>query len=56
MVGIFLHFTRRTGHPHPHLDPALENYASILRDLGRSDAEIRAEIRALQGQYGVTVD
>lgn len=54
MVGIFLHFTRRTGHPHPHLDAALENYARILKDLGQSEAEIKAEIRSLQGQYGVT--
>lgn len=50
MVGIFLDFTRRTGHPHPHLDAALANYAGILRYLGRSEADIQAELGALQGQ------
>jgi hypothetical protein len=32
------------------------NYKGILKDLGRSAAEIGAEIKVLQGQYGVTVD
>ena len=47
MLGILLDFTRRTGHPHPHLRAALANYAAILKDLGRSEAEIDAEIRVL---------
>ena len=55
-MGIFLDFTRRTGHPHPHLNAALANYAGILRDLGRSEADIQAELGALQGQYEVTPD
>ncbi len=32
------------------------DYKGILKDLGRSAAEIGAEIKVLQGQYGVTVD
>ena len=51
-LEIFLEFTRRTGHPHPHLQAALANYAAILGELGRKEAEIDAQIRALQGQYG----
>ena len=53
MVGIVLDFTRRTGYPHPHLDAALANYAGILRDLGRSEAEIQAELGALLAEYGI---
>ncbi len=53
-LGIFLAFTRRTGHPHPHLHAAVANYAGILRELGRSEADVQAELGALQGQ--VTLD
>jgi tetratricopeptide (TPR) repeat protein len=47
MVGIVLDFTRRTGHEHPHLLTALENYAGILEAMGRSEAEIEAQLGAL---------
>jgi len=53
MVGIFLDFTRRTGHPHPRLEAAWANYAAILKDLGRSEVEIAAELGALSGEYGI---
>jgi hypothetical protein len=56
MVGIFLDFTRRTGHEHPHLRAALANYASTLKALGRSEAEIETQLRALQAKYGVKVE
>ena len=51
-LTILLHFTRRTGHPHPHLNKALANYKAILKQRGRSEAEIEADIRALQEQPG----
>ena len=54
-VEISLDFTCRTGHPHPHLNAALANYAGILRDLRRSKAEIQAELGALLRQYKVTL-
>jgi tetratricopeptide (TPR) repeat protein len=44
---IFLDFTRRTGHEHPHLQKAFGNYASLLRAMGKADAEIEATIEAL---------
>jgi len=53
-LAIFLDVTGRTGHPHPRLDAVLANYTGILRDLGRSEADIQAELGALQGQ--VTLD
>ncbi len=52
---IFLDFTRRTGHEHPHLRAALVNYAGILKAMGRSKPKIQAQLRALQAKYGVKV-
>jgi uncharacterized protein YcsI (UPF0317 family) len=56
MVGIFLDFTRRTGHEHPHLRAALANYASILKAMGRSKPKIQAQLMVLQAEYGVKVE
>jgi tetratricopeptide (TPR) repeat protein len=56
MVGIFLDFTRRTGHEHPHLRTVLANYAGILKAMGRSKPKIQAQLRALQAKYGVKVE
>jgi tetratricopeptide (TPR) repeat protein len=41
-VAIRVDFTRRTGHRHPHLDAAFENYAALLANMGKSQAEIDA--------------
>jgi tetratricopeptide (TPR) repeat protein len=46
-VAIFLNFTRRTGHEHPHLRAALANYRGLLEALGRSENDIQAEIDQL---------
>jgi hypothetical protein len=46
-VAIFVEFTRRTGHRHPHLDQAFANYAGLLADMGKSQAEIEAACAAL---------
>jgi tetratricopeptide (TPR) repeat protein len=46
-VVIFLDFARRTGHEHPHLQAAITNYAGLLWEMGKSQAEIEAEIRLL---------
>ena len=53
MLGILLNFTRRTGHPHPHINTALANFKAILKALGRSEAEIAARLGALLGEYGI---
>jgi hypothetical protein len=47
-VVIFLEFTRRTGHEHPHLRAGLANYVALLRQLGRSEADIQAELEGLK--------
>ncbi len=52
-VGIVLAFTRHSGHEHPRLPTFITNYKKILKDLGRSEAEIQAELGALLGKYGI---
>jgi tetratricopeptide (TPR) repeat protein len=46
-VAILLEFSRRTGHEHVHLRPALDNYRIVLRAQGRSETEIQAELDRL---------
>ena len=43
---IFLKFQRDTGHPHPHRDVALGNYARLLDAMGHDEATIRARIES----------
>ncbi|HEX7180280.1 MAG TPA: tetratricopeptide repeat protein, partial [Thermoanaerobaculia bacterium] len=47
VLVIFLDFTRRTGHEHPHLQAAFSNYALLLQEIGKSEAEIKATLEAL---------
>ena len=44
---IFLQFTRRTGHPHPHLHDAINNYSALLMQMGHSEAEVAARLKRL---------
>ena len=44
MVAVVIDFERRTGHPHPHRDAALGNYARLLAATGKSEAEITAAL------------
>jgi tetratricopeptide (TPR) repeat protein len=52
-VEIFLSFTVRTGHQHPHLNDACNNYAALLVAMGRSEPEARAAVEALARAHGV---
>jgi tetratricopeptide (TPR) repeat protein len=49
---IFVDFERRTGHPHPHRDAAVRNYADLLATMGKSEAEIKAATASLTGEDG----
>ena len=51
-LAIFIDFERKTGHPHPHRDAALRNYAGLLAAMGKSEAEIKAAIASLTGEGG----
>jgi tetratricopeptide (TPR) repeat protein len=54
-LEIFLAFTAQTGHQHPHLLAALNNYLSLLLAAGRDEAQARAEIAALLEKHGVAL-
>ncbi len=47
---ILISFTRRTGHEHPDFQTARANYAGILKELGRSETDIRAELSKLMAE------
>jgi hypothetical protein len=47
MVEIFLNSTRATGHPHPHLQDAVNNYAGLLMEMGRSREQVLATLREM---------
>ncbi len=49
---IFLRFERQTGHTHPHRDAVVGNYAALLRQAGKSEAEIRSAIESLTDSAG----
>ncbi|MCY2987443.1 MAG: tetratricopeptide repeat protein [Planctomycetota bacterium] len=53
-LEFFLQFTRVTGHPHPHLKAAIGNYAGLLSQMGRSEPEIRTQLKARAEPYGVS--
>ncbi len=50
---ILLNFTRCNGYQHPNLRTAIENYANILKALGRSEEDIDADLRKLLAEYGI---
>jgi len=47
VLMIFLKFERQTGHEHPNGGTALDHYKSLLKEIGKSDAEIAAQFEAL---------
>jgi tetratricopeptide (TPR) repeat protein len=44
---IFLQFTHQTGHPHPHLDAAISNYTSLLKQMGHNEDQITERLKRL---------
>ena len=52
-LAIFLAFQRDTGHAHPHRDTAIANYRRLLAAIGKSEAEIDAELAALWREAGL---
>jgi hypothetical protein len=47
MIVIFIDFTRRTGHPHPHLMGAIGNYVGLLVEMGDSQDQASAKVIAM---------
>ena len=52
VVGIFIDFTVQTGHPHPHLNGAINNYGGLLMEMGETEAVVREKIGKLLGPLG----
>jgi hypothetical protein len=53
VVEIFFKFTVSTGHQHPHLQAAVGNYAGLLQQMGRSKAEVLAQLNDIGKAYGI---
>ncbi|MGZ6266731.1 MAG: tetratricopeptide repeat protein [Candidatus Limnocylindrales bacterium] len=51
-LEIFLQFTLKTGHEHPHLRAAINNYTGLLAAMGRSEAEIQARLEEIGQPFG----
>jgi tetratricopeptide (TPR) repeat protein len=52
-LAIVLEFEQRNGYKHPNQAKASKNYEAMLRELGRSDAEIEAAMRLLKQEAGL---
>jgi tetratricopeptide (TPR) repeat protein len=48
-LAIFINFERKNGHPHPHREQAMANYAGLLAAMGKSEGEVRGAIAGLTG-------
>ena len=44
VIDLFLQFTRATGHSHPNLEAAVNNYSGLLQAMGRSEEQIQATL------------
>lgn len=55
-VQILWKFTRDTGHDHPHLRKANDNYANLLLQMGYSKEQARAKLNEIADKYGLSLD
>jgi tetratricopeptide (TPR) repeat protein len=53
-LEILLKFTHSTGHEHPHLRAAIDNYTSLLEDMGQSPAQIRTRLDEIGRPFGMS--
>jgi tetratricopeptide (TPR) repeat protein len=51
-LATFIDFEHKTGHRNPGCDRAMADYASILAEMGKGEAEIEAAIGSLTGEGG----
>ncbi|MFI5457438.1 MAG: tetratricopeptide repeat protein [Isosphaerales bacterium] len=54
-MEIFLQFTRATGHDHPHLEDAINNYNRLLAEMGLSKAQIEARLNEIGRPFGMSL-
>jgi tetratricopeptide (TPR) repeat protein len=53
-LEIFFKFKAQTGHEHPNLQTAIGNYSTLLSEMGKDQAAIRAELNQLGGPFGIS--
>ncbi|NGZ10325.1 MAG: hypothetical protein CV088_13205 [Nitrospira sp. LK70] len=51
VVTTFLKFGQATGHPHPHLQVGINNYADLLQAMGHSSQKVLARLNAIAQPY-----
>jgi len=56
VLVILLQFTRRTRHPHPHLKTAINNYSSLLIQMGHSEDEVNNRLKRLAPEMFESTD
>ncbi|MFH0736477.1 MAG: toll/interleukin-1 receptor domain-containing protein [bacterium] len=44
VINILLNYARITGQIHPHLESVIDNYASLLKEMGRSEEQIKEQL------------
>ncbi len=54
-LEILLKFTRDTGHQHPELQLAVDNYASLLQETGCRNEQARAKLNQIANKYGLSI-
>ena len=54
-LEIFLKFTRRTGHDHPHLQAAMGNYGEMLMAMGLIHSDVYQRLNDLLAEYGMSL-
>jgi len=51
VVDIFVNSSRTTGHQHPHLRAAINNYTTLLQTMGWSEDQIVAQLRKMAPEF-----
>ncbi|MEK6301223.1 MAG: toll/interleukin-1 receptor domain-containing protein [Acidobacteriota bacterium] len=52
-LEILSRFTIATGHEHPHLQSAIANYTALLRQMGHTEEQVKAELDKVGGPFDI---
>ena len=56
VVEIFLQLTRITGQVHPHLRTVVNNYGTLLQEMGWSEMQIQTALEDTTKRFGMFLD
>ena len=51
---VFLKHTIQTGHQHPNLNATVNNYTSLLMQMGFSQEQVRDRLNELGSEFGIS--